>query len=213
MGLKVCEIFTSIQGESSYAGLLCFFIRLTGCNLRCTYCDTDYAYYDGNILLIDELVEMVRVSNVDLVEITGGEPLLQEETPTLIERLINEGKTVLIETNGSLSIEHINEYAVIIMDIKTPSSGMTYKMNFNNIAHLKPKDEIKFVISDEMDYLWVKNIISSYELYGKYKLLLSPAYGVLHPEKLANWIIRDKLNVRMNLQLHKYIYGDNIKGV
>lgn len=212
--MKVCEIFVSIQGESSYAGLPCIFIRMTGCNLRCTYCDTTYAYEEGIDMSQEDVLERVKTYGINLVEITGGEPLLQSEhVLPLIDRLIDNGFKVLIETNGSLSIKDVNPHAAIIMDIKTPGSGMHEKMIISNFDYLKIDDEIKFVILDRIDYEWAKNVISSYELLKKFKILLSPAYGILSPKLLSEWIIEDRLPVRLNIQLHKYIFGDECRAV
>jgi 7-carboxy-7-deazaguanine synthase len=211
--MKVCEVFTSIQGESSYAGLPCTFIRLTGCNLRCTYCDTTYAYAEGSERSVEEVADFVRDRGVKLVEITGGEPLMQEDVHPLIERLLNSGYTVLVETNGSMNIREIDSRAVLILDIKTPGSGMSGEMDFSNLAHLKQTDEIKFVLTGRADYDWAKEIMSRYALEEKCHVLFSPAFGILSPEKLSEWILEDSLAVRLNLQLHAYIFGSGKKGV
>ncbi len=212
--MKVCEIFVSIQGESSYAGLPCVFIRMTGCNLRCSYCDTRYAYEEGFEISEDEVIENVKRYGIKLVEITGGEPLLQSsEVLPLINRLIEDKFKVLIETNGSLSIKNINSKAVIIMDIKTPASRMHEKMLLSNFDYLKIDDEVKFVILDRNDYEWAKEVSFSYNLFNKCKILLSPSYGILSPKLLSQWIIEDSLPVRLNIQLHKYIFGDECRGV
>jgi 7-carboxy-7-deazaguanine synthase len=211
--LKVCEIFTSIQGESSYAGMPCTFIRLTGCNLRCSYCDTSYAYEEGYEMSEEEVIRKVRSSGIPLVEITGGEPLLQKEVYPFIEKLARDGHTVLIETNGSLSIREIHRRAVVILDMKTPGSGMSERMDFSNLDELKRGDEVKFVITDRNDYEWTKDIIHRYHLIKKCHLLLSPAFGILRPEKLGGWMIDDRLQARLNLQLHNYIFGPEKKGV
>jgi len=211
--MKVCEIFTSIQGESSYAGMPCTFIRLTGCNLRCSYCDTAYAYYNGREISEDEITSEVRRAGIDLVEITGGEPLLQKEVSPLIERLLDKGYTVLVETNGSQSIKEIDKRAIVILDIKTPGSDMSKEMDFSNLDFMKSSDEIKFVITSRGDYEWSKEIIQRYKLMEKCKLLFSPAFGILPPENLAKWIIGDKLKIRFNLQLHKYIFSSEQRGI
>ncbi len=203
--MKVNEIFTSIQGESSYAGLPCTFIRMTGCNLRCSYCDTTYAYYEGIELSEDEIVAEVRRTGIGLVEVTGGEPLLQRDVYHLIKRLLDEGYKVLIETNGSVSIKEIDRRAIVILDIKTPGSGMCEEMDYSNLDYIKHTDEIKFVLTDRMDYEWSKEIISRYGLINRCHLLLSPASGILPPKDLANWMLEDRLQARLNLQLHKYI--------
>jgi len=211
--MKVCEIFSSIQGESSFAGLPCTFIRLTGCNLRCSYCDTSYAYYEGQELTADEIIREVQRTGINLVEITGGEPLLQNESHLLIKRLIDEGYKVLVETNGSQDIKKIAKKAIVILDIKTPGSGMSKEMDFTNLDYIKSSDEIKFVITNREDYEWSKDIIQKYKLMEKCKLLFSPAFGTLPPENLAKWIIGDKLKIRFNLQLHKYIFSSEQRGI
>jgi len=209
--MKVCEIFTSIQGESSYAGKPCTFVRLTGCNLRCTYCDTQYAYDQGEELSEDSIIKEVKKAGIELVEITGGEPLLQKGAGSLIKRLLDEGFDVLVETNGSLSIKDINKRAIVILDIKTPGSGMADKMDFSNIDYIKPDDEIKFVITNRQDYEWTKNIISKYYLADISHVLLSPVYGMLDPQDLIRWMIEDNINASLNLQIHKYIFGPDAR--
>lgn len=211
--MKVCEIFTSIQGESSHAGEPCTFIRLTGCNLRCSYCDTTYAYYEGVELSEDDIINRVRQAGVNLVEITGGEPLLQKGVYRLIRRLLDDGYKVLVETNGSMSIEEIDRRAIVILDIKTPGSGMSEEMDLSNLNRIKNADEVKFVITNRMDYEWSKEIIYRHRLKDKCHLLLSPAYGILAPEDLAQWILEDGLEARLNLQLHKYLFGPDKRGV
>jgi 7-carboxy-7-deazaguanine synthase len=211
--MKVCEIFASIQGESSYAGLPCVFVRLTGCNLRCSYCDTAYAYEEGIEMTEDEIIKSVSGYGINLVEITGGEPLIQKNIFNLIEKLLNGEFTVLLETNGSENIKDVDKRAVIIMDIKTPKSGMFDKMDLANLKYLKPHDEVKFVVTDREDYEWVREFIKDYGLADKCKTLLSPAYGSLPAENLSQWIIEDKLPARLNMQLHKYIYGPEKRGV
>ncbi len=211
--MKVCEIFPSIQGESSYAGMPCNFIRLTGCNLRCSYCDTAYAYYNGRELSEDEIMSEVRRAGIDLVEITGGEPLLQKEVFHFIERLLDKGYTVLVETNGSQGIKEIDKRAIVILDIKTPGSEMSKEMDFSNFDFMKSSDEIKFVITSRGDYEWSKEIIQRYKLMEKCHLLYSPAFGLLPPENLARWMINDGLKIRLNLQLHKYIFRSEQKRI
>jgi 7-carboxy-7-deazaguanine synthase len=212
--LKVCEIFTSIQGESTYAGLPCTFVRLAGCNLRCCYCDTQYSYGNGIEMIPGDIISRVRLAGVALVEITGGEPLLQkEETRLLTADLLEEGYQVLIETNGSCSIQGIDKRAVIILDVKTPGSGMSAAMDFSNFDRLKPSDEIKFVICDRTDYDWSKDVVAQYGLTDKAKVLFSPALGMIAPAHLAKWIVDDRLQVRLNVQIHKYIFGPDERGV
>lgn len=204
--MKVCEIFASIQGESSLAGIPMIFVRLTGCNLRCTYCDTKYAYYEGEELSVNEVLEKIHSFPFQYIEITGGEPLLQEDTYKLINELVKT-HNVVIETNGSVSIENVNPKVKIIMDIKTPGSGMSEKNYLENLKFLKEIDEIKFVLTDRTDYEWAKDFIKNHKIKIK-EILFSPAYGILNPQKLSEWIIEDALQVRLNLQIHKYIFGN-----
>jgi 7-carboxy-7-deazaguanine synthase len=211
--MKICEIFTSVQGESTYAGLPCTFVRVTGCNLRCTYCDTTYAYEDGEELSIDEIVERVRGAGVSLVELTGGEPLLAEGAHELVSRLLDLGLRVLVETNGSVSIRDIDPRAVLIMDVKTPGSGECGSTDLANIELLKETDEVKFVLTDRKDYEWAREFIDTHGLTERCAVLFSPAFGILEPRELAGWILQDRLDVRLNLQLHKYIFGPDARGV
>jgi 7-carboxy-7-deazaguanine synthase len=211
--MKVCEIFTSIQGESSYAGMPCTFIRLTGCNLRCSYCDTSYAYVEGRELSEDEILSEVQHAGIDLVEITGGEPLLQYKVFQLIRRLLDENYEILIETNGSQSIKEIDKRAIVVLDIKTPGSGMSGEMDFSNLDSIRSSDEIKFVITNREDYEWSKETIRKHKLLGKCHLLFSTAFGILPPENLARWMIDDRLKIRLNLQLHKYIFSSAQRGI
>ncbi|MCH8033502.1 MAG: radical SAM protein [Bacteroidetes bacterium] len=211
--LKVNEIYHSIQGESSKSGLPCVFVRLTYCNLRCTYCDTEYAFYEGEDKTIREIINEVKKYNCKLVEITGGEPLVQDESLELMKRLCDEGFEVMLETGGSLPIKDIDERVLIIMDLKCPSSKMEKKNLYENINFLKPADELKFVIGNREDYNWSKEIISKYYLKNKSKILFSVVFGELEPVALVNWIIEDKLDVRYQLQMHKYIWHPETKGV
>ncbi|MCF8354105.1 MAG: 7-carboxy-7-deazaguanine synthase QueE [Melioribacteraceae bacterium] len=211
--LKVNEIYFSIQGESSKAGLPCVFVRLTYCNLRCTYCDTEYAFYEGKDQSIDEIISEVKKFNCNLVEITGGEPLVQEESIDLMKRLCDDGFDVMLETGGSLSIKNIDERVMIILDLKTPSSGMLKKNLYDNIDIIKQRDEIKFVIGSREDYEWTKEVIEKYNLTSKCGILFSVVFGKLEPVKLVNWILEDNLNVRFQLQMHKFIWEPGKKGV
>lgn len=209
--LKVNEIFYSIQGESSFIGYPFVFVRLTGCNLRCTYCDTKYAYEEGIDLVIEKIIEEVKKYNCTFVEVTGGEPLLQEETPLLVNSLIKEGFTVLIETNGTKDIGLIPKNAIIIMDIKCPSSGESDKTLWENLKKLKNKDEIKFVLATEEDYNWAKEIIIEKKLEEK-RVLFSPVKEKISPALVAEWILKDKINVRLQLQLHKILWPKAKRG-
>jgi 7-carboxy-7-deazaguanine synthase len=211
--MKISEIFTSIQGESSFAGLPCTFIRLTGCNLRCQYCDTSYAFEEGVELDLDQIVSRVRESGIPLTELTGGEPLLQEESYLLSSLLLNEGYTVLLETNGSLSLERVDSRVVKIMDLKCPSSGMSDQMDFTNIKYLSSKDEVKFVIGNREDFDWALKVIYDYELLTICKVLISPLQPKLEARTAAQWILDEKLLVRMQLQLHKIIWPAKDRGV
>lgn len=211
--LKVNEIFYSIQGESSKAGLPCVFVRLTYCNLRCTYCDTAYAFYEGTDYSIDDIIKKIEEYKCNLVEITGGEPLYQEESLELMKQLCNKGYVVMLETGGSLPIKNVDNRVMIIMDLKCPSSGMMKKNLYDNINYIKPTDEIKFVIGTKEDYDWAKEIISKYDLLNKCTVLFSVVFNQLEPIQLVNWILEDKLNVRFQLQLHKYIWHPETRGV
>jgi len=211
--LKVNEIFYSIQGESSKAGLPCVFVRLTYCNLRCTYCDTEYAFYEGKDYSVDEIIEEVKKYNCRLVEVTGGEPLVQNESKELMKKLCDNGFEVLLETAGNMPIEDIDKRVKIIMDLKCPSSGMMKKNLFENIDHLKKTDEVKFVIGTRGDYEWSRDILGKYNLNKKCLVLFSCVFDKLEPLTLVSWILEDKLNVRYQLQMHKYIWHPETKGV
>lgn len=211
--IKINEIYFSIQGESSKAGLPCVFVRLTYCNLRCTYCDTEYAFYEGEDFSIEQIIQKVNGYNCNLVEITGGEPLVQAESIPLMKRLCDEGFEVMIETGGALSINEIDPRVMIIMDLKCPSSGMEKKNLYDNINNIKPTDEIKFVIGTREDYLWSVEIINKYQLDKKCSILYSVVFGKLEPVTLVNWILENNLNVRFQLQMHKLIWEPTTKGV
>lgn len=212
--MKVCEIFISIQGESTFTGLPCAFIRLSGCNLRCAYCDTKYSYNEGVDMGIEEILRRVDATGILLVEITGGEPLLQgQETISLIRELLDRGHEVLIETNGSINIKELDKRAIVVLDMKTPGSGMSDKMDFTNLKIIKTSDEVKFVICSRADYEWSKKLILEYALEEKCKVLLSPGFGMIRPGDLAAWIIEDRLHARLNIQLHKYIFDPGERGV
>lgn len=211
--LVVNEIFFSIQGESTYAGLPCVFIRLTYCNIRCSYCDTEYAFYEGNEMSIDEILAEVKKYECNLVEVTGGEPLFQKESLELMKRLCDEGYKVLLETSGSLPINEVDKRVTLIMDLKTPSSKMMKKNLYSNIDYLKQDDEVKFVIGTREDYEWAKEIINKYELTKKCQVLMGCVFGQLENVELAQWILEDKLPVRFQMQLHKYIWEPTKRGV
>jgi len=211
--LKINEIYHSIQGESSKAGLQCVFVRLTYCNLRCTYCDTEYAFYSGEEKSVAEIINEVKKYKCNLVEITGGEPLVQEESLGLMKTLCDEGYEVMIETGGSLSIDKIDKRVMIVMDLKCPSSKMEKKNLYENLKYLKQDDELKFVIGNREDYDWSKETITKYSISGKCKILFSIVFGKLESVELVSWIIEDKLDVRYQLQMHKYIWHPEKKGV
>jgi 7-carboxy-7-deazaguanine synthase len=214
MALLVNELFYSIQGESSYAGFPCVFVRLTGCNLRCTYCDTTYAYQEGRSMSLDHILDQVAAYSCSLVEITGGEPLVQEETPELVKQLLAAGYTVLIETNGSLDISLIDARCIKIVDFKCPSSGMEMKNDFGNLDRLSKHDEIKFVIGSEEDYGFAQRVYSTIRSRGLNNLVhFSPVFGKLNPRMLAEWILKDHLEARLALQLHKIIWPLSTRGV
>ena len=215
MTLKVNEIFYSIQGESSFAGRPCVFIRLTGCNLRCSYCDTRYAYEQGEDLEIDVIVSQVSSYQCLLVEVTGGEPLIQKETPSLIEKLLEEGYEVLLETNGTRDIGQVDERCVKILDVKCPSSGEADKNDFDNLGKLGEKDEVKFIIENRDDYEYAKKILGhEHETVSRTRAVhFSPVFGKMDPKRLAEWILEDRLNVRLQVQIHKMIWDPDQRGV
>jgi 7-carboxy-7-deazaguanine synthase len=215
MPLKVNEIFHSIQGESSWAGRPCTLVRLTGCNLRCAYCDTTYAYEEGEWMEIPAIESRIEEPGCRLIEITGGEPLLQNETPVLIRRLLDRGYTVLLETNGSQDIGIIDERCVRIVDIKCPSSGEAERFDRGNLPKLTATDEIKFVIGGREDYDYARKFIGGALSSANLLLppLFSPVSGRMDVESLASWILEDRLDVRLQIQLHKIIWGADRRGV
>lgn len=211
--LPVIETFLSIQGESTHAGRRCFFIRLAQCNLHCSYCDTAYAREGGREMSVEELVAEVRNSGCPLVEVTGGEPLIHAETIALLQALLESGMEVLLETNGSVSIARVPEKVKKILDCKTPGSGMAEMNCFDNYALLAPHDEVKFVVSDRQDFEWSLAVIDRFSLARKTpNLIFSPVWGKVGFEELADWVIASGYPVRMQLQMHKLIWGDR-KGV
>jgi len=209
----VNEVYASIQGESSYAGLPCVFVRLTGCNLRCIYCDTEYAFYDGERRTVTNVADQVRGLGIALVEITGGEPLLQKDCVVLAQRLLNSGLTVLIETSGALAIDTLPPGVIRIMDIKCPSSSESGKMDWSNIDHLTSRDEVKFVIGNRDDYEWARQVIKQHDLPRKCSILISTVFGSVPPKDVAGWMLEDKLPARFQLQMHKYIWDPKDRGV
>ncbi|MEN3328803.1 MAG: 7-carboxy-7-deazaguanine synthase [Acidobacteriota bacterium] len=213
--LRVTEIFRSIQGESTHAGRPCTFVRLTGCPMRCVWCDSEYTFTGGEHDSIDNIMAQVAAFGCKLIEVTGGEPLAQKEAFQLIERLCDEGYEVLIETGGYVSTANVDRRAKIILDIKCPASGEEPRNDWSNLERLRSdKDEVKFVIADEDDWHYAKNLIKEQALESRTKaVLISPAWGQVDLQQLAEWIASSGLNVRMQLQLHKYIWGPDVKGV
>jgi 7-carboxy-7-deazaguanine synthase len=210
--LKINEIFYSLQGESSRIGIPTIFIRLTGCPMRCNYCDTAYAFKDGKNLSFDEIINEIKQYKTKFITVTGGEPLAQKPCKEFLTMLSELGYEVSLETGGALSIDGINEKIKIILDIKTPGSGEVENNYWDNFSLIKEDDEIKIVITSEDDYQWAKKIIKDKKLYKNYDILFSPSHGDVDPDRLAQWILEDNLNVRMQMQLHKIIWGDK-KGV
>lgn len=214
MALKINEIFHSIQGESLYTGMPCVFVRLSGCNLRCSYCDTGYAYSHGTLIDIEEIMDMVSHHRCKLVEITGGEPLIQEDTPELVKALLDRNFTVLMETNGSMRIDLVDDRCIKIVDMKCPSSGESEKNDTNNLKRLTPKDQLKFVIADKNDFEFAKAMVSQLnDILPGGNILLSPVAGALAPSELAAWILEHQLNVRFQIQLHKILWPHIDRGV
>lgn len=212
--LQINEIFYSIQGESTHAGRPCVFVRLTGCNLRCGYCDTEYAFHEGRRMAIGEIVEQVDGHRCDLVEITGGEPLLQAGVYPLIDALLAANKRVMIETSGASDISRLDPRVVRIMDLKCPGSGESHRNLWSNLDHLSARDEVKFVISDRGDYEWAREVVKAHALAQRVgAILMSCAFERLAPATLASWILEDRLPVRLQLQLHKYIWSPDARGV
>jgi 7-carboxy-7-deazaguanine synthase len=212
--LTVNEIFYSIQGESTRAGRACVFVRLTACDLRCSWCDTPYAFHEGRKMSLDEVLAEVDRHRCDLVEITGGEPLLQEEVYPLMERLLASGRTVMLETGGHRSIERVPAQVLKVVDVKCPGSGESSRNDWDNLHRLAPHDEVKFVVRDRTDYEFARDVIGRYDLASRTgAILLSPVHGVLDPRMLAEWILDDHLPARLQLQLHKYIWDPATRGV
>ena len=206
--LKIAEIFYSLQGEARNVGLPTVFIRLTGCPLRCAYCDTAYAFSGGEWMEVDDIIAQARQYNTSFVTVTGGEPLTQKSCIDLLSKLCDAGFDVSLETSGAILIDKVDPRVVKVLDIKTPASTEDTKNKFENIAYLQNDDQVKFVICDESDYLWSRQIIEQYDLVGRCEVLFSPSHGQLDARVLADWILRDQLKVRFQIQLHKYLWGD-----
>ena len=212
--LTINEIFYSVQGESSYAGRPCVFVRLTACDLRCSWCDTTYAFYEGQKRSLDEVLAEVERIDCPLVEVTGGEPLLQKEVYPLMQALIDRGRTVLLETGGHHSIADVPEAVVTILDVKCPGSGESDHNDWSNLERLRPHDEVKFVAMDRTDYEYAREVITRYRLAERAAAIhLSPAHGMLNPRLLSEWVLADRLPARVQLQLHKYIWPPGTRGV
>ena len=212
--LHINELFVSIQGESTHAGRPCVFVRLTGCNLRCTWCDTEYAFHDGRQMEVGEIVAQVRGYGCHLVEVTGGEPLLQKAVYALFDALLEQGCTVMVETSGERDVSLVDPRVIKIMDLKCPGSGESERNRWSNIEWLTPHDEVKFVIADRTDYEWARSVTRDHNLADRVNaVLMSPVFGALEPARLAAWILEDRLPVRMQLQIHKFIWSPTTRGV
>ena len=213
MALKINEIYYSVQGESTHAGRPCIFIRLTYCNLRCSYCDTEYAFYDGKNMEITAIMSEIKQWDCNLVEVTGGEPLFQEECIDLLNELVNSNYEVMLETGGSLSISNVPKKVIKIVDFKCPSSKMVKKNLWSIVDDLQPHDEVKFVIGNRGDFDWAKDRITEYSLDKICTLLFSPTFGEIDPQQIVKWILADNLPVRIQMQMHKMIWSPEEKGV
>ena len=212
--LTINEIFFSIQGESTYAGRPCVFVRLTACDLRCSWCDTSYAFYEGRKISLDDVISETEKYYCPLIEITGGEPLLQEEVYPLMDRLLASGHTVLLETGGHIDVSRVPAAVVKVLDVKCPGSGEAERNHWRNLESLQSHDQVKFVIRDRADYEFARTTLCRYRLDGKCEaVLFSPVHGDLDPKVLSEWVLQDRLRVRVQLQLHKYIWGPDVRGV
>ena len=212
--LTINEIFHSIQGESTHAGRPCVFVRLTACDLRCSWCDTTYAFHEGHKMSVDEVLQRVDAYGCDVVEITGGEPLLQKDVYPLMRQLLDRGRTVMLETGGHLSVEEVPEGVIRVIDVKCPGSGESARNHWENLDRLRPTDEIKFVVCDRADYEYAREIVERRRLLGRCgAVLFSPVHGVLDAKALAAWVLEDRLPVRVQLQIHKFIWDATTRGV
>jgi len=212
--LTINEIFYSIQGESTFAGRPCVFVRLTACDLRCSWCDTPYAFHEGRKRSLDDVLAEVDAYGCSLVEVTGGEPLLQEEVYPLMRRLLDAGRTVLLETGGHHSTARVPEPVVTILDVKCPGSGEAHRNDWTNLERLRSHDEVKFVIKDRADYEFARNVVRRQDLATRAAaVLFSPVHGVLEPRTMSEWILADSLPVRLQLQIHKYVWDPETRGV
>jgi 7-carboxy-7-deazaguanine synthase len=211
--MRITEIYISVQGETRFSGLPCTLVRTTGCDLRCTYCDTAYAFYGGRDMTLDEIVAEVERLGAPLVLLTGGEPMLQRDIAALAERLLGGGYQVMIETSGAHPVDSLPPEVVRVVDVKTPGSGEGGRARWDVLEGLRPTDAIKFVVADEADYQWAARAIRERDLARKAEVLLSPVHGRLDPRQLVAWMLRDRVPARLNLQLHKYIWGADTPGV
>ena len=212
--MTVNEIFHSIQGESTYAGRPCVFVRLTACDLRCWWCDTPYSFHEGRKRSLEDVLAEVRSYECPLVEVTGGEPLLQEEVYPLMDALLADGRTVLLETGGHRSTARVPAPVVAIVDVKCPGSGEAHRNDWSNLDRLRAHDEVKFVIKDRVDYEYARDVVRQRDLAARAAaVLFSPVHGVLDPKDLSAWVLADRLPVRVQLQVHKYIWDPNTRGV
>jgi 7-carboxy-7-deazaguanine synthase len=212
--LTINEIFHSIQGESTHAGRPCVFVRLTACDLRCSWCDTPYAFHEGRKMTVDEVVAVVDGYGCPVVEITGGEPLLQDDVYPLMDRLLADGRTVMLETGGHRPITRVPPAVVKIVDVKCPASGESARNDWDNLGRLAPHDEVKFVIQDRTDYEFAREVVARYGLTARAAaVLFSPVHGVLDARTLSEWVLADRLAVRVQLQLHKFIWSPTTRGV
>jgi 7-carboxy-7-deazaguanine synthase len=212
--LTINEIFYSVQGESSYAGQPCVFVRLTACDLRCSWCDTEYAFYEGRKRALNDVFDAVESYGCPLVEVTGGEPLLQEDVYPLMQGLLERGKTVLLETGGHRDTSRVPGEVVTILDVKCPGSGESERNDWRNLDRLRAHDEVKFVIKDRADYEWARDVLDRHDVTGRAAAIhFSPVHGVLDPKTLSEWVLTDRLPVRVQLQIHKYIWSPTTRGV
>jgi 7-carboxy-7-deazaguanine synthase len=211
--MRITEIYASVQGETQYAGLPCTLVRTTGCDLRCTYCDSAFSFYGGRDMTLDEILAEVARLGAPLVLLTGGEPMLQKELPALAARLLEGGHRVMIETSGAHPLDALPADVVRIVDVKTPGSGESHRMRWEALDGLRPRDAAKFVLTSEDDYRWATDVIRERRLAERTEVLLSPMHGRLPPEQLVSWMLRDRLPVRLNLQIHKYIWSPDARGV
>ena len=211
--VRLSEVYASVQGESTHVGKPCVFVRLTGCNLRCSWCDSEFTFTGGEHFDVEEVAQRAHAFGIPMVEVTGGEPLVQKSAIPLMERLIELGHTVLIETSGSRSIADVPEQVHIIMDLKCPDSGEDAANLWSNLALLKPKDEVKFVIASRRDYEWARDVVRTHKLNETCECLFSPAWGLVDMQELVGWIMEDRLDVRFQLQIHKVVWSADTQGV